>query len=212
MRLSRKAGAAGFTLMELVVSLALSTLVLVGVLMFATSVIKTQFLETMRGKVSGTTLLSLDQLRADMVNATYLQSPASGSTSDVLSGCSNYSSRSLNAGGKLASGDPIASFYYCVDGNNTLWRYSVTATCPFPTPCACGPGACGGVSPTPVVYRNFFHRIPVNYFFARSADTAGVELIYIVGNSTPTVSAPVPVSYKFDTKIDMVRAYDNPVD
>jgi len=209
MKKRREALPAGFTLMELLIAMSLSTLVIAAVVAFATSMIRTQFQEIRRGEVSGATILSLDQLRTDLENATYLQFPSAAAVSNVLSGCANYS-MALNTPGPLLAGAPVTSFYYCVDAtSHTLWRYQASGICPY----APAPAPCGAGSATAIVYGAFYPSLAnPGFFFKRTADTSGVELFYSIGNPSATATLQSPINYQFDTKINMVKAYMNTTD
>lgn len=142
---------AGFTLIELILSLSLSTFVLMGIVMVAASAMRAHFEQIRKGEANVYTLYSAQQLTRDLEEATYIPPnfpPAGAGGGNVLKGCKNYSPI-LNAqgdgrydktdGGPYdpdgAGASPPTSFYfvYCVkveandtprlkaDGTTTPW-------------------------------------------------------------------------------------------
>ncbi len=207
-RLSR--ASPGFTLLELIIALSLSLFVLVAVIAVVTAVIRYQFEGLRKGQVTGLTLYSLARMHRELENATHLDLPSTASPAgSVLSGCSNWSANMNPLPNQIDSSQPVEAFYYCVDSNNSLLRYSGTGICPYsPQPAPCGSGS----GFTPVVYRNFYLMDGLGYFFKRSTEVAGVEMSYIIGKATPTAEVPIPVAYKLSTKVGMNKAYGNPLD
>lgn len=209
---------AGFTLIELLIALTMSVFVMIAIVGVSTSMIRYQFEGIRRGEATGSSLVALDRIHTELENATYLQLPAAGVPGDVLTGCLDWSALMINPSPPPTYGYAIdrtpanvSSFYYCVDGNSTLWRYSKqgVGSCPYGAAPNCGTTS-GGEALVPQV---FFHtQPPYEKFFRRSLDTTGVELHFIVGKATATTNVPVPVFYEYHTKIGMTKSYNNPSD
>ncbi|MBI5629460.1 MAG: hypothetical protein HY921_01100 [Elusimicrobia bacterium] len=202
----RKAG--GFTLIELLIAAVLSIAVLLGIISLSSSILRYQYEGVRKGKVSGQTLFALSRMQKEIEEATHLELPSySSTTGNVLSACANWSmALSPPGGASVDSTLAVSSFYYCVDSSNSLLRYSGT-TCPYTAPASCGSGTF-----ETVVYQNFYLMDNYSYYFARASDVGGVEMHYIVGNSTPTANVPNPAAYKINTKIGMRKNYLNTYD
>ena len=100
-----------FSLIELVVALSLSAFVLVGIVGVASQMIRFQMESANKGDVTGWTLLSLQRMNKEIVDATVLQCPSAypgcaGVNSDVLSGCSNYTR--MTTEGNYGAGNSIS--------------------------------------------------------------------------------------------------------
>ena len=143
-------GRAGFSLLELIISLVLSTIVLIGVITMASQLLRNEALTLKSGEVSTQTAMALDEMNKELEQATYLVHPVG--SENIISGCMNYSKALSNNGGinpfgyngvaaGTASGNctvagvincavPVSSFYYCfasgsgTQGNlDSLLRY-----------------------------------------------------------------------------------------
>lgn len=137
---------AGFSLLELIISLSLSTIVLIGVIILATQLLRNEAQTLKSGQVSAQTMASLSQMNRELEQATYLAPGLPGTAgSNIISGCINYSS-TLGASSSCCASQPcvattvgygqidcsrtVQSFYYCVaagsgvQGNlDSLLRY-----------------------------------------------------------------------------------------
>jgi hypothetical protein len=212
-KLGRLKRSLGFSLLELMVSLTLSTVVLIGVISIATQVVRNQFQTIRSGEISGQTLAALHAMNRELEQATYID-PTAPTTSgdDIVSGCLNYSPQmvTLNGDGRIDSTKPIQSFYYCVLVHGTPGRFDSLlryppfgqygATCPITTP------TCGAGSYDAVVGYNF-SKIGSSSYFTRDDTTGGISMNYIVGNATPTAQVKIPVAYIVQSKITMAKSY-----
>ena len=211
-------GIEGFSLIELIIALLLSTFVLIGVVGVAAQMIRFQMEATKHGEVTGWVLLSLVAMQRQLEGASVLYCPNAangaclgGDETEFLSGCTNYSrhlSQPIGVGLRIDASKENVSFYYCVDDDKLL-RYEKKGT---PTSCP--------ISPTPVcgsgnfkIIASHFYQIDANTeFFARAQDIAGVELRFMIGIATPTPNIPIPVVTTFRTKVGMNKSYLNDLD
>lgn len=212
MRISRSR--AGFTLIELIIAMSISSFVLIGIIGVASQMVRFQMEGVRKGSVTGWTLISLSKMNKELEDASSLYCPGIGAThtctgglsTDYLSGCSNYS---RDLAGRIDVNSNNTSFYYCVAAVGTpltqsLLRYELTGAgvaCPMPAP------ACGVTLPYEVYARDFYAIDPATSFFRRADDVSGVQLNYIVGIATPTTNTPNPVYMKVVTKIGMNKNY-----
>ena len=159
----------GFTLIELIVALCISTFILVAIIGVASQMIRFQFEAAAKGTSSAWTLIGLDQLNRDLQDASYLKTPPYTTVqatllagSPTLHGCHNYSQFKRDSiGNGIIDPDPsiptnanpknpMYAFYYCVAQIDTvsgravngLLRFQQNGVCPMTTPM---PPAC----PTP---------------------------------------------------------------
>jgi len=219
MRTLKRRRPKGFTLLELVIALTLSTFVLVGIVTVSASVIRQQYDAIRGGEVTVATLASLDFMMRELESASHIEPgfPSAAGT-DVLKGCVNWSRyMNANAGGALSAADPTSYFVYCVrsDGADpkdgialfSLIRYTGNGCAnPLPTPeTSCGTAG----SFDTIVYHNFSHADGLAYTFIRDATDSRVRVQYIVGKSTASTNVPNPSFYKGSFAIEPDRAYYN---
>ncbi len=209
----------GFTLIEMIVAILLSTLVLLGIIAVAASMVRQHFESLSQGELSGQALISLAQMYQDIENANVLAAPpapvlpATSSSGNALAGCTNWS---LLYGKALNSVQPVQSFYYCAAPDGTpahpgaydLWRYSCNS-CPPATPGSCGsPDACG--NPVSIVYNALYlesaEGLPPGYGNFFYYVNGGAAMHYIVGYPKPTTQHPTPVYYQVDNAVMMQKA------
>lgn len=213
----------GFTLIELLAAMLLSTLVLVGIISLATNMIRYQFDSMKRGEVSGLNLVALSNMHRQIERATYLQAPTTAGGNEIRA-CEGYSSiwsGPLTPG--QMSGMSQRGFVYCVDESPacpsgspvancpTLYHYDFPGVCPPPAVGTCG-AVVSGVTPSVVIYRNFFKGDTQTNYFWRNNVVGGVEVNYIVGLSTSSANRPNPIAYKVRTRISMAKSYLTSVD
>ncbi len=232
----------GFSLIELMIAATLAIAVMLAVVSLSTNVVRQHLQAVHKGEVSGASLTAMDRLNRDIQSATYLAIPKGTlPQGNTVGGCLDWSGsmNGVGTGGVYSTfgvGGTSAYFIYCVTGAGarfgSLIRYPgagspqmTLANCnAFPTVGVCGANASNGALPEVWVRGdgvNFgLSRGDNNpgYYFARSTDTDGVELHYILGNSTVTGDAAsrpgqfVPQFYKVDTKIRMMKSYNNGAD
>lgn len=212
----RRASEGGFTLIELILALSLSTFVLVGIVSVTASVLRHHFDQIRRGEANVQTLYSLQQLNVELEEATHIvpnYPPTTGSS--VLKGCKNYSARLVSIGDGTGRYDTTRNseyFVYCVrsDGNDSsgnamysLIRYAGTTCSSMGNPeAACGSGGTFSV----VALNRFYPQYPATNYFFRTNDRR-VRVSYILGVSTPTTNVPNPVFFRVDTTISPEKPY-----
>ena len=223
----------GFSLLELIIALSLSVAVLIGVISVATSMVRYQFEEQKKGRVTTQALYGLAQMNKQLENASYLKLPSAAvPTSNVLSGCSNWTMTTPGGArvddfldpdgpGPLTVAENVSNFHYCVAppgcGGSpaapcTLWRHSNGPDnfCNIPVVGNCGPG--GGGNTEAIVYNSFYRADGGLPFFRRADDVAGVEARYIIGVATATPAYPTPQYYKVNARLSMNKSYNNATD
>ncbi|MBI4060397.1 MAG: prepilin-type N-terminal cleavage/methylation domain-containing protein [Elusimicrobia bacterium] len=133
----RAARGGGFSLIEVVVALALASTVFLAVTALFSPMIRTQ-VKAMNGLYSqGEALIALKAMNRSIARASEIHIPAAAEAGDVLSGCINYDS---TRGSAIDAAQATRMFYYCLEGGN-LYRYSVDSLpCPMPPPAACAAG------------------------------------------------------------------------
>jgi hypothetical protein len=227
----RKNPAAGFSLLELVISLSLSTIVLIGVISMAAQVIRNEYGTIKTGEVSALTLNGLDAMNRELEKASYIAPglPAAGG-GKVISACMNYSTimaatPGINAGTGSLDGGAIKSFYYCIRDSGTPGRFDSLlryppygsgaalygTTCPYTPPASCGAGTFDVIIGNNISLMDGYG---AGNYFQRDDTVGGIRMHYIIGNSTAsttaaagTVAMPIPVAYKFDTWVTLSKSY-----
>lgn len=197
----------GYTLVELIIALALSGVILVGVLAITTSMIRFSIQSSTRGDITGWTALGLDKMNREIENASYID--WSTFPSDYLTGCTNWSatmrSNSSFAMGKMdaSTGKTVGSFYYCrapISGMSPaipmLLRYyndNEVTSCPMAPPAACGDAAAVGYT-REIIAKGVYKTNPASgNFFSRSTRVPNaVHVEFIVGVATPTLTGTSP--------------------
>lgn len=211
----------GYTLLELIVALSLSSFVMMGIISVATAMVRFQFQAGLSGNAGGGTLIAVGRMTRQLEDASYLRDPASlAAPQDYVAGCTNWSasgnrrmSTTLSGGASwpcTAAGTNVTNFVYCRNALNEMWlHYNCSATCgSIP---AVTEGNCGGaianreliVGQRPGVFK----AVGYTKMFYRTADNTGLDMHYIVGASTPTANYPRPAFYRVDTRIIMNKSY-----
>ena len=207
----------GFSLIELVIAVSISSAVLIGIFALASSMVQYEVESARKGSVTAWTMASISNMSRDIAGASVLQWPAGdGATADKLRLCTNWSRLAgpgpVGDGAQLSTlGDNPAVITYCWDGaTHFLWRRKEPNTgCPV---VGNAPGGCAGE----VIATSVYKVLPgqPNLFTAEvhpgGPDGYGVRLQYAVGNPAQgTVVVPggsavdfkMPQSMSFDTKI-----------
>jgi type II secretory pathway pseudopilin PulG len=147
--MKRRDRSSGFTLVELIIACALSTIVLVGVMEMMSSMVMTEVDSMRKGSVTAWGLANINAMSADIAGASYLSRPVSGATDTTLIVCSNWSAAKNGPLGNAGSPgelnldpDPLKRnivSYYCWDTGeagtmyqNSLLHASVVQACPTP--------------------------------------------------------------------------------
>lgn len=224
---------AGFTLLELVIALSLSTFVLVGVMMLATTMVREQYDSSRGAEIASSSLYALDEMNRHIESATHLATVAQGDGGDypgtspnggsIIAFCENYSPL---LGGAISSGDQVRTIIYCIDGQiqgavpqpnppddgNSLWRYKLDGSCSIPpvtcTPTTQSPSAGTWEKLIDAKRGGIWPGDDGNPYFTRTPDGQGVILDYIVGHSTAAVNVPRPAFFKGNYSIYLDRHLD----
>lgn len=212
----------GVTLIELIIALVLSSFVIAALVGVVSQMMRGEMETSGKARVSGWAQMSLDSMQKELANSTVLYCPfpnashpgCPGSSSDVLSVCSNYTLNpdvGLGPSGGPLNGVPgdVRSAYYCVwsagtpTGTPWLLRYAGTG-CPIsPTP-TCGAGS------FQVVAQDIHPFDPAaGSLFRRADDIGGVRLSFTIGKSTATAQDPNPAYLKIETSVPMQKSIGN---
>jgi prepilin-type N-terminal cleavage/methylation domain-containing protein len=223
----------GFTLIELVVALAMSCFVVVGLVGVTSQMARYQMETTRKSNNTSGETASVEQVVQDLqqASAVYCPSVCTGAgaplasctqstgcgttTSNYLSGCTNYSFQpGIPASMNPSPGFTVKAFYYCVwsPAANQYWllRYAANGSCPFnPTP------TCGATAGYTVVAQNVYPIGSNNYYFQRANDVNGVQLLFQVGSTTGTAGNTVLTTTTdqiLNTKIPIKKTYNDNYD
>jgi prepilin-type N-terminal cleavage/methylation domain-containing protein len=211
----------GYTLLELIVALSLSSFVMMGIISVATSMVRFQFQAGLSGNAGGGTLLAVGRMTRHMEDTSYMLQPVTGvAGADYVSGCTNWSAQGNTRMSTTLSGGAswpctnaasnVTNFVYCRNAVNEMWlHYSCSATCgsiPAVTDANCG----GAVATRELIVGQrpgIFRAVGYTRLFFRTADNTGLDMHFIVGQSTPTANYPRPAFYRVDTRVMMNKSY-----
>ncbi len=207
----------GFSLLELIIAVSISSIVLIGIFSIAASMVQFEVESARKGSISAWTMASITSMNRDIAGASVLQWPnGNGASADTLLVCTNWSRLIAPTpdGGRLSFIGPAPTITsYCWDGGTHLLRRSALAgNCPnMPTvPPACGAGNYPDVVATSVYKDVGNPDIFTAEVHGTGVDGYAVRLRYVVGNPNQgTVDLPGgpgtifvnPQSLSFDTKI-----------
>jgi prepilin-type N-terminal cleavage/methylation domain-containing protein len=211
----------GFSLLELIIALSISSVVLITIFSIAASMIQYEVEGERKGSVTAWSLASISNLNRDVAGASVIEWPnGAGSADNSLVLCNNWSrsgpmppAAAAPPNGGLISGlVPVTVIYYCWDStSNVLRRWQVNGGCPN---VGAGPPACnaatygaGSVVAT-AVYQNAGNWVFTNDAAVKNA----VHMMFTIGNPAQGqvnstgggASGPVftnPQSLAFDTKV-----------
>ena len=211
----------GFTLLELVIALALSSIVLVGVFAMMASMVQYEAEGLRKGSVNGWSLASLVAMNREIEDASVLVTPRTGGA-DTLVVCDNWSRLMNKTGGAtLMGGASVSTVYqYCWDPTVNVLRRMTSQPgggCPsslgyaLPT---CNAATYGAASVMATgVYKD---TAGDNIFTADPTSTGTIRIRYTVGNPTAGTAAANegngltnfqnPQTMSFDTRISLDRA------
>jgi hypothetical protein len=211
---------AGFSIIELVIAISLSSFVLVGVATIAAQMARSQIEGIRSGTMTGWSLVSYLSMSKEIEDANVLAFPiANGASSDSLLVCKNWS-RVVN--GKLDANAPglVTVTQFCVDSTTSppdliLRRYSnvgAGVVCPDPgVPVACTATPGGTWTETGVVgFR--MEKLAGQDVFRRDNSIGGVRLRYVIGKQVATTNEPIPKFTPFDLGVGMSKQYNNTLD
>jgi prepilin-type N-terminal cleavage/methylation domain-containing protein len=209
----------GFTLLELVIALALSSIVLIGVFSMMASMVQYEAEGLRKGSVNGWSLASLVAMNREIEGASVLVYPTTGGQ-DTLVVCSNWSRLMTGGGGVInTNGGATSSFSsYCWDSTSNILRRKVTAgACPNSlgyVPPACTALAYGGASS--MMATGVYRDTALDPFFTADPTSTGtIRIRYIVGNPAAGASPNEgngltkftnPQSMAFDTRVTLDKA------
>ncbi|MFI5347299.1 MAG: type II secretion system protein J [Elusimicrobiota bacterium] len=213
---SKRRADAGFTLLELVIALSLSSIVLIGIFNMAASMVQYEAEGMRKGSINGWSLASLVAMNREIEDASVLVYPTTGGQ-DSLVVCSNWSRLMNTTGGAALSAGVTTIYNYCWDSTaNVLRRMTTNANCPASagySPPACNTATYGtGSVMSTGVYRD---SAADSIFTADTVSTGTIRMRYVVGN--PAAGAAPnegngltnftnPQTMAFDTRITLDKA------
>lgn len=159
----------GFTLIELIVALSLSWLCVAALIALFMPMLQRQA-RAVRGLAAhGDAVMAYKGFLGQVAAASEVfEPPAPGAfatSSDVLSGCANYSSA---LPGRLDASAPASSFLACVEDGTLYLRTAAGGACP-----AVSPLPCAGAGTVPLA-RNIRHAPGFSSYFSRPRGTKNV--------------------------------------
>lgn len=170
--------AVGFTLVELIIAIALSSAAMLALTAVFMPMVRTQLQSMNDLRSQGDAMSAHKGLIQSLRDASEIYSPLEDAGSNVLSGCVNYDTA---LGGRIDDGQQVKAFYYCV-ANGKLYYHTVS---PAGSPCKMTVSNCasgfkfvlaGNVSP-----------VSGQAYFVRPKDRRGVvEVRYQVAYGTAT--------------------------
>ncbi|MCX5796231.1 MAG: prepilin-type N-terminal cleavage/methylation domain-containing protein [Elusimicrobia bacterium] len=217
---------AGFTLLEMIIALVLSSFVIMGIFGAVSQMMRGHMESSAKATNSAWALMGLDSMQKELSNGTVLYCPFTdgshrgcpGKTSTVLSGCSDYTPNpgaGLGPAGGPLDGNALSvkSSYYSVwdaasTPTKTPWLLHYTGTsCPIDPAPACGSGSYD------VVAQDIYPNDPaLDFYFRRADDVAGVQLLFTIGQQTRSANGQAPAFSKVDTRVQMQKSFSNPYD
>lgn len=213
----------GFSIIELVIAISLSSFVLVGVATIAAQMARSQIDGVRSGTMTGWSLVSYLSMAKEIEDSNVLAFPiANGASADSLIVCRNWSRVQNGPDRRLDKNAPglVTVTQYCVDSsdpsNLILRRYSnvgAGVTCPdpgVPVSCVASPG--GTWTDTGVVGFRLEKLAGFPSIFTRDNSIGGVRLRYAIGKQVGTTNEPIPKFTPFDIGIGMQKQYNNTLD
>lgn len=214
-----RTGRAGFTLMELVMAMAITGIILLTVMYLSTNAVRYQTESVLKSEAASSALYSLAQMRRELEDATYIQPKPGGCTlsggCNQIAGCLNWNFVT-NSASNPASSTPTTEFDYCL-ANNQLYRYEHPGCTTTYAP------ACGSVSSDlkEIVVAQppgLFHTDypgAANPIFIKSGDSS-IDLHYVIGfpgqGALADPRVPVPADYLFNIRINVNKSYSDTLD
>ncbi len=181
----------GFSMLELIVAMSISSVVLITVFSVAASMIQFEVEGGRKGSVTAWSLASIANLNRDIAGASVIEWPnGAGAADNNLVLCNNWSrsgpmppaAANPPNGGTVSSLVGVSVIYYCWDStSNVLRRMQLPNNCPN---VGSGPPACTAAAYGPgsvvatAVYQN-----GGNWVFTNDATLQNaVHLMFVVGN------------------------------
>jgi Tfp pilus assembly protein PilV len=165
----------GFSLVELIVSMLLSSFVMIGIVGIAAQMVRFQVEGMKKGSVTGWSLVALTAMNKEIEDGTTLVYPTNGTgAQDLLTICKNYT-HVTNAA--LDSSRPIERISYCYDTTapGYLRRTTSTGACPA---LGVSPGACNAGTYPEVIATGVYRDASNNNVFRRADEVGGVQIRY----------------------------------
>lgn len=213
----------GFTLLELILAVSISSVVLITVFSIAASMVQFEVESGRHGSVTAWSLAAISNMDRDIADASVVEWPLAGNPGDnSLVLCTNWSRNAVAGqpnGGQLPGSPNPAVIYYCWDSTaNVLRKMILNNSCPNvgtgPPACSAAGYGAGSVVATAVYQYNG------NWVFANdtqpNANSNGalqekVHLQFVVGNpaqgtvngSGTSAIFTNPQSLTFDTRITL---------
>lgn len=218
MTLKRRRNAGGFTLLELIIALSISSIVLIGSFSMLSSMVQYEVEGMRKGSVNGWSLASLVAMNREIEGASVLVYPTAGGSADALVVCSNWSRLMNTTGGAPLGAGPTRIYTYCWDAaSNALRRMNPpgAGSCPGVgyTPPACTVGSYGSDS---LIATGVYRDASNNFIFTADPATAGtVRIRYTVGKATPGTALNEgngmtkfvnPQTMTFDTRLTLDKS------
>jgi prepilin-type N-terminal cleavage/methylation domain-containing protein len=218
---SKRRASPGFTLIELIVAMVLSSVVLMGLFSIMTNMVQAEVNGMRQGTVTAWSLAGISAMNSDIAGASYIAYPGAGNAgADALVVCTNWSPNALPGptAGPIPGGPAGNDVYtYCYDttdappfGNSILRKhvFNGAAACPGAAPAGCTSGNYPGDS---IVATGVYRDTNSDNLFSNDPNTLNaVRIRYTVGNpAASAVSAggnggtvtAVPVTVPFNTEI-----------
>lgn len=219
-RFLKKKRSAGFSLLELIISISLASLVLLAVAGLSGQIVRFQMEGVRKGSVTGWALISFMSMAKEIENANVLVWPSNGTpTSDTLIVCNNWSRLAgPGAGDRMDTTANYQIIYYCynsADARRPIWRYYQnlnSGNCPASV--AGSIPACdgsGSYTEKSIVAWNV-ERLSGQAIFTRDNSIGGVRVRYVVGTQTTSEVYKQPIFSPFDLGLAMQKQYNNTSD
>jgi prepilin-type N-terminal cleavage/methylation domain-containing protein len=212
--MSPKKRAPGFTLIELIVAVGLSSIAMMGMFALMTSMVQTEVSAMRGGTVTAWAIANINAMMSDIPAGGFLSSPGTGgapspgATSDTLTVCTNWAWGAVipGAAGVVQASAGNTVYYYCYDTldappyQNALLRKVVTnaagaAACPAAPACTQAnypsTGLGGGIVATGVYRTDWAGANTQKIFTQDASDLNGktVDLNFIVGQPNSGAAA-----------------------
>ena len=209
---------AGFTLLEMVVALSISSIVLIGAFVMLSNMVQYEVEGMRKGSVNAWSLASLVAMNGEIEAANVLVYPRGGSGDDTLVACSNWSrvmSTVMNTLGTGVIGVGPTVYTYCWDAvTNVLRRKVAGGICPSAyTVTPCDTANYGGDS---LIATGIYKDLSNDSIFMSDPVNGSVRLRYVVGKQT-SGAAPNegngktnfinPQTMAFDTRLTLDKSF-----
>lgn len=233
--MSARNAPAGYTLVELLIAITMSSIVLVGIYSIVSTFVNIEVEGVKRGSITGWSLAGIDAMNREIEGANVMVWPTVAlGADDTMTTCMNWSRITAGpaTGGNLNGvgisggggvGQNVLVYYYCYDSGNKILRRMVTsgATCPAAAagPACTSAGYTGGLYGANNVIATSVYRSGAAKVFTRDDALNAVRIRFIVGNPNPTPNTPLagpnygnvtnPQTLPMDTRVSLDRPIGN---